>query len=37
MPMLRAIKKYAEEKKIKAYISLEELWPAAWVPAWAVL
>jgi len=24
MPMLRAIKKYAEEKKIKAYISLEE-------------
>ena len=24
MPMLRAIKKYAEEKGIKAYISLEE-------------
>ena len=24
MPMLRAIKKYAEEKEIKAYISLEE-------------
>ena len=24
MPMLRAIKKYAEEKNIKAYISLEE-------------
>ena len=24
MPMLCAIKKYAEEKKIKAYISLEE-------------
>ena len=33
--MLRAIKKYAEEKEIKAYISLEELWPVAWVPAWA--
>ena len=24
MPMLRAIKKYAEEKEIKAYIALEE-------------
>ena len=24
MPMLRAIKKYAEEKNLKAYISLEE-------------
>ena len=24
MPMLRAIKKYAEEKQMEAYISLEE-------------
>ena len=26
MPMLRAIKKYAQEQNIPAYISLEERW-----------
>ena len=35
-PMLRAIKKYAEEKNILCYLSMEEKWHAALAHVWPV-